>query len=149
MTHYRQSPLRDKGFTLIEMMIVVALIGILAAIAIPNYQSYIKKTRRTDAQGVLMQSAQLLERRYTENSRYSDSATCPDAPILESPIDGTTKYYDITMSNCSADGSTYTLTATPKGPQSGDGTLELRHTGRKAWDKNNDGDNSDAGEDNW
>lgn len=140
---------RHHGFTLIELMIVVAVIGILAAIAMPSYDGYVKKTRRADAQGVLLQNAQMLERRYTESNRYTTSSTCPSAPIAASPIDGNSKYYDITMSNCSADGSTYTLTATPKGPQSADGALELRHTGRKGWDKNNDGDNNDSGEDNW
>jgi type IV pilus assembly protein PilE len=140
---------RHHGFSLIELMIVVAVIGILAAIAMPSYDSYVKKTRRADAQGVLLQNAQMLERRYTESNRYSTSSTCPSAPVTESPIDGNTKYYDIAMGSCSADGSTYTLTATPKGPQNADGILELRHTGRKAWDKNNDGDTSDSGEDSW
>jgi type IV pilus assembly protein PilE len=58
---------RSKGFTLTEIMIVVAIIGIIAAIAYPSYQDSVRKSRRADARAVLLEAAQFMERRYTEN----------------------------------------------------------------------------------
>ncbi|QZA77536.1 type IV pilin protein [Deefgea tanakiae] len=140
---------KTSGFTLIELMITVAVIGILASIAIPSYSTYIKKARRTDAQTVLLQNANVLERIYTTENKYGESGVCSTSIITETPIDGTTKYYDVSLNNCEP--STYTLTATPKGSQSSDGKLVLTHTGRKGWDKNNNGtvDFSDDSENKW
>ena len=63
-----------QGFTLIEVMIVVAVIGILAAIAYPSYQESVTKTRRSAAQGCLVEMAQFMERFYTTNMRYDQTA---------------------------------------------------------------------------
>ena len=65
---------RHTGFTLIEVMIVVAVIGILAAIAYPSYQESVTKTRRSAAQGCLVEMAQFMERFYTTNMRYDQTA---------------------------------------------------------------------------
>lgn len=137
---------RNQGFTLIEMMIVVALMGILAAIAYPSYQDSVRKTRRADAKAVLAELAQFMERTYTENNSFKPGGNNPALPHLESPIDGSQKHYDLSISASTS--TSFTLQATPKGPQAGDGVLTLSSTGAKWWDANNSG-SVDTGENSW
>ncbi|TVP55394.1 MAG: prepilin-type N-terminal cleavage/methylation domain-containing protein, partial [Halomonadaceae bacterium] len=76
---------RQQGFTLIELMIVVAIIGVIAAIAYPSYQRNIENTRRTAAQADMMELAQTLERRYTANYSYLDGGDPPALRFEFSP----------------------------------------------------------------
>ena len=98
--------LSNSGFTLIELMIVVAIVGILAAIAYPAYTSQVRKTQRSDAKAALLAAAQSLERCYTEYNSYTNAA-CP-ALSATSP-EG---YYAI-ADDVARTASTYTLKATP------------------------------------
>ena len=126
----------QKGFSLIELMIVVVIIAILSTIAYPSYQDNLTRARRADAQAVLMEAAQFMERFYTENNRYDQdtggTAVAIPAQLAESPRDSGTKFYDIVVQ--AADQSTYTLRATPKNGQAGDGFMEITNTFAKAWD---------------
>lgn len=137
---------RAHGFSLIEVMIVLAVIGILATIAYPSYQDSIRKSRRTAAKGDLSQLAQFMERIYTENNTYKPGGSNPTLPYTESPTDGTSKYYDLTISASTS--NSFTLKATPKGMQASDGVLTLSNTGAKWWDANNNG-TADTGENVW
>lgn len=124
---------RSRGFTLIEVMIVVAVIGILAAIAYPSYQEHVRKARRADAQTALLELAQFMERHYTANGKYLTAANAaPDLPFDQAPKDGGAKYYDLSFS-AAPTASSYTLRAVPKGSMAGDscGTLTLSNTGAK------------------
>lgn len=128
------------GFTLIEIMIAVAIVGILAAIAYPSYQDSVRKSRRADAKAVLLEGAHWMERFYTENHRYdqdrSGTAIAGLFPtsLKTSPLDGATKYYDIAL-NPAATQNSFTLRATPRATAGQDrdrcGALTLTHTGEK------------------
>jgi type IV pilus assembly protein PilE len=129
------------GFSLLELMIVIVIVAILGSIAYPSYLNQVTQSRRTDAQAVLMEAAQFMERFYTENNRYDQdtggTAVTLPAQLRESPRDSGSKSYDIAVQASSA--STYTLRATPKNNQAGDGFIELTNTFAKGWDRDNGG----------
>jgi len=130
---------KQKAFTLIELMVTVAIVGILASIAYPNYQDSVRKSRRADAKGVLLGLANAMERYFTVNNKYTGAAAggadtgAPTIFSATSPVDGGTAYYNLTISAATA--STYTLNAAPTGAQVNDkcGTLTLTHTGVKSF----------------
>ena len=132
---------KENGFTLIELVIVIAIIGILASIAYPSYQDSMARSRRADAQGALQGLAQAMERHYTTTGTYTGAASLgvPTIFSTKSPIDGTVVYYNLFVA--SAGVSTYTIGAEPVGTQADDGVLLLMSTGARAWDA----DNSSAG----
>ncbi len=141
----------QRGFTLIELMITVAVIAILAAIAYPSYTDYVERARRADAKAVLGEANQWMQRYFSNNFRFTVAAgtiTPLPASLRESPTDSSEKYYDIVPSLVGADPRTFLLTATPKGAQAGDGMLTIDNLGNKGWDKNNNG-TIDANERCW
>ena len=134
------------GFTLMEVMIVVAIIGILVSIALPSYQNSIVKGNRRAAQSDLVAFSQSMEKEYAINFTYANAVAGAIYPAV-SPSDGGAKVYDLSIPVLTA--TTYTVRAIPVGRQSVDGILEINHLGQKFWDRNNNGDTSDAGEDKW
>jgi type IV pilus assembly protein PilE len=125
-----------RGFTLIELLVTVAIVAILAAIAYPAYTDQIRKTRRTDAQAVLMQGAQFMERSYPEKGPYTGAGGV--FPYSKSPIDGTETYYNIT-SDVDDAGSGFTVEANPAGAQDGDGKMDIDNLGTRRWDRDDNG----------
>ncbi|MDE2414413.1 MAG: type IV pilin protein [Comamonadaceae bacterium] len=117
----------QRGFTLIELMIVVAVVGILSAIAYPSYAEYIRRGHRADARAGLLQAAQWMERAATATGTYPTAL-----PTNLTWSGDTSKRYDIGFLAGNTNAA-YTLTATPRnpGPQAGDkcGTYTLSNTG--------------------
>jgi len=105
---------RRSGFTLIELMIVVAVIGVLAAVALPAFLDSIRKGRRADAVAALTQVQQAQERWRANRGSYADDDVLSNAPPDGLGIDATSSngYYALALSNVSAAG--YTVTATAK-----------------------------------
>jgi type IV pilus assembly protein PilE len=126
---------KQTGFTLIELMIVVAVIGILAAITYPSYQDYVKKARRAEAQTVMLNTVNREEQFLLDQRQYStsftalgvahDSYTCVAANCSNN-------WYTITITVTNANTPpTYTITADAIGGQADDGDLTLDSTGNK------------------
>ncbi len=121
----QRTPRSQTGFTLIEVMIVVAIVGILTAIAYPSYAEYIRRGHRADARAGLLQAQQWLERASTATGVYPTAL-----PANLTWAADTTKRYTISIGG-PATTSTFTLTATPKGAQVGDkcGNFTVTNTG--------------------
>ena len=119
---------KQKAFTLIEVMIVVAIIGILAAIAYPSYQQHIIKTRRASATACLVELAQFMERYYTTRMSYT-GATLP-ATSCRTDLGS---YYVFSFP-AAITATTFSIQAAPQGSQTGDtrcGNLGIDHVGNK------------------
>ena len=131
-----QRPTLQQGFTLIELMIVVAIVGILSAVAYPSYAEYIRSGHRADARAGLLQAQQWLERASTATGVYPVSGSAPYYPLPPALTwDGdTTKRYTIGFQGAPTN-ATFTLVATRKvgSPQATDrcGDFTLTHTGTR------------------
>lgn len=124
---------RIRGFTLIELMIVVAVIAILAAIAVPAYSEHVRKSRRAQAKADLVEYATLAERFHTVNNSYVDFTFPNGLTEIVSPREGGTAAYTITMETTQ---STFAFTATAGTAQSKDkcGNLGLTQANVKTAD---------------
>ena len=134
----------NKGFTLIEMMIVVAILGIVSAIAIPSYSEYVKKGKRADAKVELMRIAQLQESYFVQNLSYAKDLTTGAGGLgLGATVKSEQEEYTMTISSVLPAGCTglsganacngYTITATANGAQASDkcGNFSLTSTGAR------------------
>ena len=146
---------RTAGLTLIELTIVVSIVAILAALALPSYQRHLVRAARVEAQSALLGLAQGMERFYHRGHSFDGAATGgtttgrPATALYPAtaPLDGNPLYR---LSIEAADATSYRLRATPVAGsrQDGDGFLELDSLGRRAWDRDNS-DTISAAEFTW
>lgn len=111
-------PRRDaKGFTLIELIIAIAIVGILASVAYPQYQNYLRRGQLAESFSTLADMRVKLEQHYQDNKFYGTTAASSDCPTLSGytafPV--TSKYFSFTCAGGAAPSQTYTVTATGAG----------------------------------
>ncbi|AXY58013.1 prepilin-type N-terminal cleavage/methylation domain-containing protein [Acinetobacter chinensis] len=137
--------LKSHGFTLIELMIVVAVVAIITAVAYPSYQQYVKRVKRTEVQSYLMELSHKLTSYKLVNRNYRG--------VDLAGIGGESVFPDLTQQNYTIvlkddagvalgsgaeNGTTWLLTAIPANSQTGDGAVTLDHNGQKCWFRGKD-----------
>ncbi|MDM1246061.1 type IV pilin protein [Acinetobacter sichuanensis] len=134
-----------KGFTLIELMIVVAIVGVLATIAYPSYQEYVKKTHRVEAQSEMLELATQIQRFKIANFSYAPLINDVETPLTLAELNHSAKIprqgealYDLQIIGVTP--TTWTLIATPiaSTTQFADGHLVLNHRAERCWTKGSD-----------
>ena len=137
MNFIQSSARTSRGFTLIELMIVVVVIGVLAAIAYPSYMENVRKARRADAQAALVGMAAAMERYFVNTgATYAGAAAAVPGPATfysgQVPLEGGRATYNLRITTLTA--TNYVLSAIPVNAQAGDrcGTLTLNTAGQQA-----------------
>ena len=143
----------QRGFTLVELLVTVAIVAILAAVAYPSYQEQVAKARRAEMQGELVRLAQFMERLYSETGCYNPGAdnNCALGTAAAPTIGTGNSHYTVAFTDGQPTATTFRIRATPiaTGPQKSDGIMEIDNQGQRFWDKNDNGNVTDAGENSW
>lgn len=140
------------GFTLTQLLVTIAIVAILATVGYPSYRAQIIQVRRADMQSELLALAQMFERKHAESGCFNagpdnDCSTNGEGEAGAPAFTFASDFYDIEVTDLGVD--TFTIIATPKGSQDGDGALYIDQAQQRSWDENDDEDADDPGEDDW
>ena len=122
-----------RGFTLTELMIVIVVLGILAAIAYPSYTAFVLRGKRAEGRNMLMEAAARQERFYSDNNSYTSTIGSGGLNISSSSENG---YYSLAATTPDTDNQTFTLTATPTFTDAACGNMTLTQTGARTSNDN-------------
>lgn len=128
-----------KGFSLIELMIVVVIVGVLAAVALPNYRNYLIRSARSAVQTELLELASIQEKIFLNSNNYSPNVTTAYNGTSAGGLgrtSGTSKDGKYTLSlDITVPSQTFILTATPVAgsSQEGDGNVSISESGQRLW----------------
>jgi type IV pilus assembly protein PilE len=126
----------ERGFTLIEVMITVVIVGILAAIALPQYSEYTKRSTRSAAESLMLDLANREQQYLLDNRSYLGGGASAVTTLLSpSPVPPeVSQYYDVTIAAAAGPPPTFTITASPKAgtKMAGDGDLTLNEQSVKS-----------------
>lgn len=130
---FQKGQLKSSGFTIIELLIAIVIIGILVSVAYPNYMNSVKKTRRQEAKRTLLEASQMMENFYSMNINYTGAVSGSVLTIFN-VNDEFDEYYGLTAT---ATATRYTLRAIPKNTQIDDecGTMTIAQSGATTADK--------------
>ncbi len=112
--------MKQSGFSLVELMVVVAILGIISAIAYPSYLKHVQSGHRLDAQRIMLEQSHLLERSYSRNGEYPATYSISSS-----------RTYDFSYQRDEANADAYVMTATPKATGTSCGKLTLNQQGLK------------------
>lgn len=131
----KNNPIKPEGFTLVELMIVVVIISILAAFAIPSYQSFVLESKRAEGTSALMRIMDMQERYYTNQFPPTYTTDLTDLGFAASPTLTESGYYSISAAGCGSGITTCVeLTATAQAEVADDGDLTLDSQGNRTRD---------------
>jgi len=137
MIYTTKRQFRLKGFTLVELMIGIAIVGVLAGIAYPSYVDGVERSRRAEAMTILVKVANLQEQYYADNRTYTTDMT--DLGLSADPYVTDNGYYSVDTAAVTAIGTDFIITATSAGQQTSDGdctSFSLNYLGQKTAKKN-------------
>ncbi len=129
---------KQRGFTLIELMVVVTIIAILAAVGYPSYQAQVLKGNRTEGKTAVLKTAQILERYFTANNAYTTSFTTLGMPSFSGDTSTASKYDLQINAGAAGIGTSFTIVATPRQGDPQCGQLTYNQAGQKGMQANTD-----------